>query len=330
MKNFVDLPITEMVNAIRAGDRVMLSRAITLTESTHPEHRARALELLAACYPFSGNSMRIGITGAPGAGKSTFIEAFGMLVLQHGRKLGVLVVDPSSRVSKGSILGDKTRMQQLTRAHDVFIRPTASGTQMGGVAAATRECIILLEAAGYDTILIETVGVGQSETAVFDITDMFLLLLIPGAGDELQGIKRGIMEMADAILINKADGDLIDRARIAKAEVERAIHLFQPKASGYATWVQLVSSAEGSGLADVWENTKAYFEHMQQHGHLTARRQAQREKWFDEALHDGLIRFLQSEPRYGAILTQSAQEVASGELLPPLAVAKLMAKLLPS
>lgn len=330
MQSFDTLSVPGILSAIRAGDRVVLSRAITLIESTFPEHRGKAIALLEACLPFAGNSFRIGITGSPGAGKSTFIEAFGKHLVEQGRKLAVLAVDPSSRMTRGSILGDKTRMQQLSREPSVFIRPTASGEHTGGVALATRETILLLEAAGFDTILVETVGVGQSEMAVYDITDLFILLLIPGAGDELQGIKRGIMEMADIILINKADGSNMEKARLAKAEVERAVHLFQSKPSGWPTRVTAISSIEGSGVADVWQMVMQYFSALEASGYLTENRKAQHSKWFAEELNAALLRYVRTHPAYAAMFHRFETGIRTGELLPPAAVRRLLTEILPS
>ena len=221
----------ELITGILEGDKAALSRAITLVESTNPEHLEKANEVIKGCLPHANNSIRIGITGVPGVGKSTFIEAFGTHLTALGKKVAVLAVDPSSSISHGSILGDKTRMEELVKDKKAFIRPSASGGTLGGVARKTREAIILCEACGFDTIIIETVGVGQSETAVHSMVDFFLLLKISGAGDELQGIKRGIMEMTDTIVINKADGDNIVKAKLAKSEFNRALHLFPPKSS---------------------------------------------------------------------------------------------------
>lgn len=326
IKDLREAPVADILSAIRAGDRVVLARAITLLESNRPDDRKKAIDLLIAAYPFSGNSMRIGITGSPGAGKSTFIEAMGMHPVWAGKNIGVLAVDPSSRVSKGSILGDKTRMQHLSRMPNVFIRPSASGNHLGGVAAATRESIILLEAAGFDTILVETVGVGQSETDVYDITDIFILLLIPGAGDELQGIKRGIMEMADGILINKADGSNTEKAQLAKVEVERAVHLFQPKLSGIPTWVNKISATSGLGLEEVWQQIESYFQEVRSSGYQEKRRSEQREKWFKQALHDGLLQLITAHPQYTSFLSNALQDVVSGRMLPPEAISHLLEK----
>ena len=225
--------VKELFQGITKGDKTSLSRGITLIESTAIKHQRQAKELIEACLPYANKSIRIGITGVPGVGKSTFIEQFGKLLVDDGKKVAVLTIDPSSTLSKGSILGDKTRMEELVKEVNVFIRPSASGESLGGVARKTREAIILCEAAGFDTIIIETVGVGQSETAVHSMTDFFLLMKLAGAGDELQGIKRGIMEMADAIVINKADGENIKAAKLAKTEFNRALHLYPAKESGW-------------------------------------------------------------------------------------------------
>ena len=248
----------EYIDGILKGDIVMLSRAITLIESVLPDHQQIAQAIITACLPHSGKSVRVGITGVPGVGKSTFIEAFGMHLLEKGHKIAVLAIDPSSKRSKGSILGDKTRMEQLSVQKNAYIRPSASSGTLGGVARKTHETIILCETAGFDTIIIETVGVGQSETAVHSMVDFFLLLLISGAGDELQGIKRGIMEMADGIAVNKADGDNIQRANRAKAECENAIHLFPLPESGLTPKVITCSSIENRNIDEVWKMITEY------------------------------------------------------------------------
>jgi len=330
MEDMLQLSPAEITNRLRAGDRVMLARAITLIESTVPEHRQHAMHVLETCLPYTGTASRIGITGAPGVGKSTFIEKFGLYLVNTGKKLAVLAVDPSSRISKGSILGDKTRMQELARHKDVFVRPSAAGTQSGGIAAGTRECILLLEASGFDTILVETVGVGQSETAVYDMTDLFVLLLLPGAGDELQGIKRGIMEMADLILINKADGQNIDKAALAKAEVQRAIHLFQPKANGCATEVATVSSLDGKGIEAVHAILEKNFTTLRNSGFLQSNRQSQMRIWFHDLLTTALLKYMHTHRSTGESLTDFEQQIAQGKLLPPAAVEALLKRLLPS
>ncbi len=250
----------ELVTGILKGDKTALSRAITLVESNNPSHLEKANTVINACLPYADNSVRIGITGVPGVGKSTFIEAFGKHLTGLGRKVAVLAVDPSSSLSHGSILGDKTRMVELVKDENAYIRPSASGETLGGVARKTREAIILCEACGFDTIIIETVGVGQSETAVHSMVDFFLLLKIAGAGDELQGIKRGIMEMADLIVINKADGDNIKKAKLAKTEFNRALHLFPAKSSGWQPKVTTCSAITHEGIADVWQTISEYFD----------------------------------------------------------------------
>ena len=325
-----ELTTEQWLTGIRSGDRVLLSRAITLIESAIPAHREKALALLEACFPLSGGAMRIGITGSPGAGKSTTIETLGMHATAQGKKLAVLAVDPSSRLSKGSILGDKTRMQQLARDPSVFIRPTASGEHVGGVAAATRETIILLEAAGFDTIMIETVGVGQGETAIYDLTDLFVLLLIPGAGDELQGIKRGIMELADIILINKADGDNMERARLAAGDVNRAIHLFQPKPSQWPTQVEMISGLEGKGIPELWQQITAYFDLIRGNDHLVSNRRQQHTRWFHDQLHQSVLQYVRSRSDYREWLADCEAGIRSGTMLPPLAVHQLLHRIFPS
>ena len=250
----------ELITGILEGDKAALSRAITLVESTNPEHLEKANEVIKGCLPHANNSIRIGITGVPGVGKSTFIEAFGTHLTALGKKVAVLAVDPSSSISHGSILGDKTRMEELVKDKKAFIRPSASGGTLGGVARKTREAIILCEACGFDTIIIETVGVGQSETAVHSMVDFFLLLKISGAGDELQGIKRGIMEMTDTIVINKADGDNIVKAKLAKSEFNRALHLFPPKSSGWMPKVTTCSAYEKTGIDGIWDIITEYIE----------------------------------------------------------------------
>jgi LAO/AO transport system kinase len=269
------LPAARYTEGIRAGDRGFLSRAITLVESSLPDHQLVAQQIIEGCLPFSGNSMRIGITGVPGAGKSTFIEALGTYLTGMGKKLAVLAIDPSSARSKGSILGDKTRMEMLANDVHAFIRPSPAAGSLGGVARKTRESIILCEAAGFDTIFVETVGVGQSEIAVHAMVDFFLLLMISGAGDELQGIKRGIMEMADGIAINKADGDNINAATRARAEYSNALHLFPPHPSGWEPRVLTCSALNGAGIADVWAMISEYRAKMKSSGFLEGKRRMQ-------------------------------------------------------
>ena len=269
------MPLDYYIEGIDRGDRVILSQAITLVESALPKHQQLAQQIIAACLPKSGNALRLGITGVPGAGKSTFIEALGMHLCNQGKKIAVLAIDPSSQRSKGSILGDKTRMEQLSTHPNAYIRPSASAGTLGGVARKTRETIILCEAAGYDNIFIETVGVGQSETAVHSMVDFFLLVLISGAGDELQGIKRGIMEMADGIAVNKADGDNVLRAERAAAECRNALHLFPMPESNQATQVMTCSAQTGYNVPEVWQMVTAHVQAIRESGYLFKKRARQ-------------------------------------------------------
>ncbi|NNE03796.1 MAG: methylmalonyl Co-A mutase-associated GTPase MeaB [Eudoraea sp.] len=278
--------VEELVSGIRAGDESLLARAITLVESTQEEHLQKAYEIIELCLSNSIKTVRVGITGVPGVGKSTFIEALGTMLTGMGKKVAVLTVDPSSSISKGSILGDKTRMQELVKDPNAFIRPSPSGESLGGVARKTRESIILCEAAGYDVILVETVGVGQSETAVHSMVDFFLLLKISGAGDELQGIKRGIMEMADAIVINKAEGDNLQRAQRARSEFERALHLYPPKKDGWTPKVVTCSSLEKTGISDIWKMIEAHEVHMKENDFFASKRQEQNKYWFFQTVED--------------------------------------------
>ncbi len=278
----------ELVEGILRGDVTMLSRAVTLVESLQDSHQAVAQEVIEKCLPYSGNSRRIGITGVPGAGKSTSIDVFGLHVLKQGGKLAVLAIDPSSERTKGSILGDKTRMEKLSIHPDAFIRPSPSAGSLGGVARKTRETIVLCEAAGYNSIFVETVGVGQSETAVHSMVDFFLLIQLAGTGDELQGIKRGIMEMADGIVINKADGDNIDRARLAKAQFRSALHLFPPTESGWSPEVLTYSGYYELGIPEVWDMIDRYFAFAKANGYFDAKRRRQARYWMYETIDESL------------------------------------------
>ncbi len=280
--------INELVSQILEGNITALSRAITLVESTNPYHLKKANTIIKHCLPFANKSVRIGITGVPGVGKSTFIEAFGKHLTSIGKKVAVLAVDPSSSLSKGSILGDKTRMEDLLKDKNAFIRPSPSGITLGGVSRKTRETIILCEAAGFDTILIETVGVGQSETAVHSMVDFFLLLKLAGAGDELQGIKRGIIEMADAIVINKADGDNIKRAKLAKVEFNRALHLYPKKESNWQPKVTLCSALNSEGISDIWELISDYIKLTQSNNYFENKRKEQNKFWLLQTIEDRL------------------------------------------
>ncbi|MCH5327935.1 MAG: methylmalonyl Co-A mutase-associated GTPase MeaB [Coprobacter sp.] len=314
----------EYVEGIRKGDISMLSQAVTLVESNLYEHQVLAQEVIAKCLPYSGTSVRIGITGVPGAGKSTSIDAFGLHVLKQGHKLAVLAIDPSSERSKGSILGDKTRMEKLSVQNDVFIRPSPSAGSLGGVARKTRETVVLCEAAGFDTVFVETVGVGQSETAVHSMVDFFLLIQLAGTGDELQGIKRGIMEMADGIVINKADGDNVERARLAQAQFRNALHLFPPTPSGWQPQVLTYSGYYELGIAEVWEMIDNYIAFVRENGYFERKRQEQAKYWMfetiDEQLKEHFYRnpeiekMLQEKERL-VLLSQESSFVAAKEVL---------------
>jgi len=283
------LPNTnDFVKHILKGDRTYLSRAITLVESTNAKHKKKASEIITACLPHANKSIRIGITGVPGVGKSTFIEAFGKHLTNLGKKVAVLAVDPSSSVNRGSILGDKTRMSTLVKDENAFIRPSPSGESLGGVAKKTREAIILCEATGFDTIIIETVGVGQSETAVHSMVDFFLLLKLAGAGDELQGIKRGIIEMADAIIINKADGANIKPAKLAKVEFARALHLYPLKKSSWQPKVATCSAINNIGIDSVWEIVEEYTELTKSNNYFDLHRNEQNKFWLLETINQQL------------------------------------------
>ncbi|MCC9016720.1 MULTISPECIES: methylmalonyl Co-A mutase-associated GTPase MeaB [Flavobacterium] len=306
----------ELIDGILTGNITALSRAITLVESTNPEHTAKANEVIKGCLPHANQSIRIGITGVPGVGKSTFIETFGSYLTQLGKKVAVLAVDPSSSISHGSILGDKTRMEELVKDENAFIRPSASGDTLGGVARKTRESIILCEAAGFDTIVIETVGVGQSETAVHSMVDFFLLLKISGAGDELQGIKRGIMEMADAIVINKADGDNIKKANQAKLEFNRALHLFPPKKSNWQPKVTTCSAITKEGISEIWNTISDYTETTGSTGFFQERRKEQNQFWMMETIDEHLKSNFYNHPEIIGQLLQIKKAVQNDEISP--------------
>ncbi len=304
----------ELVEGILKGDVTRLARAVTLVESVQPAHQAVAQEVIEKCLPYSGKSVRIGITGVPGAGKSTSIDAFGMHVIGRGGKLAVLAIDPSSERTKGSILGDKTRMERLSVEQGAFIRPSPSAGSLGGVARKTRETIVLCEAAGYDNIFVETVGVGQSETAVHSMVDFFLLIQIAGAGDELQGIKRGIMEMADGIAINKADGDNVDRARLAQAQFRNALHLFPPTASGWTPEVLCYSGYYGKGIDELWQMIDRYFEFVRANGYFEERRSQQARYWMYETINEQLRSHFYNNEKIDAMLAAGERRVLANEV----------------
>lgn len=306
----------DLISGILKSDKTALSRAITLIESTNVNHTDKANTVINGCLPHANRSARIGITGVPGVGKSTFIEAFGSYLTGLGKKVAVLAVDPSSTLSHGSILGDKTRMEELVKDENAYIRPSASGEALGGVARKTREAVILCEAAGFEIIIIETVGVGQSETAVHSMTDFFLLLKISGAGDELQGIKRGIMEMADAIVINKADGDNIKRAQLAKTEFNRALHLFPAKDSGWQPTVTTCSAVQKEGISEVWQTISKYLELTKTNGFFESRRLEQNHYWMMETIDRQLKDHFYNHAGILLSLEQMKKAVAKGELSP--------------
>ena len=314
----------ELIEGILSGNISALSRAITLVESTNANHLAKANEVINASLPYANKSVRIGITGVPGVGKSTFIEAFGKHLTSLGKKVAVLAVDPSSTISHGSILGDKTRMEELVKDPNAYIRPSASGETLGGVARKTRETITLCEAAGFDTILIETVGVGQSETAVHSMVDFFLLLKISGAGDELQGIKRGIMEMADAIVINKADGDNIKKANLAKVEFNRALHLFPAKKSGWTPTTSTCSAITHDGIPEVWETILKFIELTKGNNYFFEKRAAQNQYWMLETINEQLKTNFYNHPEIQKLLESTKKAVQNDEISPFAAAQELL------
>lgn len=315
----------ELTEGILHGNKTALGRAITLVESTNITHLNRANEIIENCLTHTKNSIRVGITGVPGVGKSTFIETFGLHLTALGKKVAVLAVDPTSSISKGSILGDKTRMEELVKDPNAFIRPSPSGSSLGGVARKTRESIILCEAAGYDVILIETVGVGQSETAVHGMVDFFLLLKLAGAGDELQGIKRGIMEMADAIVINKADGDNLKRAKIAKTEFTRALHLYPPKENGWIPKVLTCSALENKGIQKIWELVDTYLEENKNRGGFQLKRREQNKYWLLQTVEDQLKQKFYQNKEVKVLLDRLLIEVMDSKISPFKAAEKLLA-----
>lgn len=316
--------VAALFAGIKTGDKTALSRSITLTESTTTHHQALAKELIALCLPLANKSQRIGITGVPGVGKSTFIEAFGKLLTAQNHKVAVLAVDPSSTLSKGSILGDKTRMEELVKDENAFIRPSASGDSLGGVARKTRETIILCEAAGFDTILIETVGVGQSETTVHSMTDFFLLLKLAGAGDELQGIKRGIIEMADTIVINKADGENVKAAKLAKVEFNRALHLYPPKESEWTPKTVTCSALKEEGIQEVYAIIKEYLELTKKSDYFKHKRTEQNKFWLVQTIENQLKSDFFSNPKIKAELKKQLALIDEDKTTPFEAAEVLM------
>ena len=322
MQNRKRLTAGEYVNGILNGNTIVLSRAITLVESSLDKDKELAEQVLNQLLPHTGKSMRIGITGVPGVGKSTFIEALGMELIKNDKKLAVLTVDPSSRRSKGSILGDKTRMEELSHQPNAYIRPSPTGTSLGGVANKTRETILLCEAAGFEIVFVETVGVGQSEIAVRSMVDFFLLLMLAGAGDELQGIKKGIMEMADAIAITKADQDNIKPSRKAQAEYQHALNLFSPSESGWKPRVVTCSAITRAGLDKIWELIENYFQHMK--NRLGSMRKEQNVSWMHESIDLILKTHFYNAPGMSERIKLMEKQVSLGKITPQAAVRKLV------
>ncbi|HXX25031.1 MAG TPA: methylmalonyl Co-A mutase-associated GTPase MeaB [Pseudolabrys sp.] len=320
-------PKSSLSAGIRAGDRAVLARAITLIESKRADHRNEAHQLVQEVLPLTGKAVRLGITGAPGAGKSTTIDALGSYLTGKGHKVAVLAVDPSSTRTGGSILGDKTRMPKLAIDQHAFIRPSPSSGTLGGVAAKTRETMLICEAAGYDVMMVETVGVGQSETTVADMTDFFLVLMVAGAGDELQGLKKGIVELADMIAVNKADGDNIERAKVAAADYRGALNILAPRSATWSPPVVTYSALTGKGIAELWAQVITHKDKMTASGELAARRREQQVKWMWTMLEERLTARLRGDAAVRAKLKSAEAAVAAGKLAPTLAVEEI-AKLL--
>jgi LAO/AO transport system kinase len=319
--------IAELERGIRAGERAIIARAITLVESRRGDHRAAARRLVQELLPLTGKAVRLGITGAPGVGKSTTIEALGTLLAGRGHRVAVLAVDPSSARSGGSILGDKTRMTRLASDANAFVRPSPSSGTLGGVAAKTRECMLILEAAGYDIVLVETMGAGQSEAAVADMTDFFLLLMLPGAGDELQGIKKGVIELADMIAVNKADGDNVARARSAAAEYRAALNILAPRSKHWSPPVVTYSALTGAGIPQIWDTVVDHRRRMGEAGELEARRRDQQLKWMWAMLEERMFARLRADPVLKQELPRLEAAVAEGRMSAAVAVEEIAAKL---
>lgn len=309
-----ELSVADMVEGIVKGNVTVLSQAVTLVESVNPDHKAKAQEVIEKCLPYSGKSVRIGISGVPGAGKSTSIDEFGVHVLDRwGGKLAVLAIDPSSERSKGSILGDKTRMEKLAVRPETFIRPSPSAGSLGGVARKTRETIILCEAAGYDKIFVETVGVGQSETACHSMVDFFLLIQLAGTGDELQGIKRGIMEIADGIVINKCDGENVDKCHLAATSFRNALHFFPPSDSGWQPKVLCYSGFYGTGIKEIWDMVEEYMGFVKDNGYFDYRRNEQSKYWMYETINEKLRSSFYNNAEIERCLAGAERAVLAGE-----------------
>lgn len=316
--------ISALADGVLGGNRRALAQAITLIESTRHDHRAAAGDLLQRLIPYAGNSIRLGISGVPGVGKSTFVEALGNHVIDSGHRVAVLTVDPSSAISGGSILGDKTRMELLSRRPQAYIRPSPAGKTLGGVSRRSREALILCEAAGFDVVFVETVGVGQSETRVADMTDMFVLLQLPGGGDELQGIKRGIMELADLILINKADDELQTLAERSAAEYRNALRLLHPRSMNWKVEVQTCSARDGAGITEAWDVVQRHQELLKSSGELIKRRAMQARDWMWSEVNDSLITILQGDTRVRKHIPALESAVSDGRIPPGVAAQQLL------
>jgi LAO/AO transport system kinase len=317
--------VERLARGVRAGDRTMLSRAITLIESKRADHRQAAATLMQTLVQATGAAVRVGITGAPGVGKSTLIDAFGSMLTGDGRKVAVLAVDPSSRRTGGSILADKTRMARLANDPNAFIRPSPSSGTLGGVAAKTRETMLLCEAAGYGVVLVETIGVGQSEIAVADMTDFFLVLALPGAGDELQALKKGVVELADMIAVNKADGDNVSRARLAASQFSAALHILSPRSPNWSPPVITCSALTGEGIPALWSHILEHRRLLTASGELAARRGEQQVKWMWTMLEERLFAPLRTDRALKSALPRIEADVAAGKLAPASAVEKIAA-----
>ncbi len=322
-----EISVDTLTEGIFKGDKALLAKAITLLESTQPAHFEKANAVVEKCLSRPVESIRLGITGVPGVGKSSFIETLGTTLTAMGKKVAVLAVDPTSSLSKGSILGDKTRMQTLSNDPNAFIRPSPSGSSLGGVAQKTRESIMLCEAAGYDVILVETVGVGQSEVAVHSMVDFFLLLKLSGAGDELQGIKRGIMEMADAIAINKADGNNVEKAKLAVTEFKRALHLYPPKQNGWVPKVMKCSATENTGIREIWAMVEDFARWNKENGFFEKNRKNQNKNWFLQTVDDHLKQFFHQKPAFIKVQNELLKDIEQNKVSPFYAAKILLDKI---
>jgi LAO/AO transport system kinase len=322
--NIADDTVEGLAAAVRSGDRAALPRAITLLESTRPDHREQAQQLLLTLLPDSGNAHRVGITGVPGVGKSTTIESLGMHLIEQGHRVAVLAVDPSSTRSGGSILGDKTRMARLAQHADAYIRPSPTSGTLGGVAKATRETVVLLEAAGFDVILIETVGVGQSEVAVANMVDTFVLLTLARTGDQLQGIKKGVLELADIVVVNKADGEHLSDSRVAARELSAAIRLIYPRETLWRPPILTMSAMEGTGLIEMWDTVERHRQVLADAGELEARRRTQQVDWTWQMVRDTVLDRVLSNPAVRKIRADVERQVKAGELTPAMAAQQIL------